>query len=136
LHIIISQRLGGYRWTKFLSVYLYQKNIGSRKLYRYKFSGKQACSSEGALGLATCQVPGTLGLALTRPGRDWAWQCVKPRAHPKECTFSFGHAKENDHPPLACPMEWGNVGLANMSDPRYLDLVFSQVQGNVSLVNM
>jgi len=28
------------------------------------------------------------------------------------------------------------VGLANIQDPRYLDLTFSQVQGNMGLSNM
>jgi len=28
------------------------------------------------------------------------------------------------------------MGLENMQDPRYLDLAFSQVQGNVGLENM
>jgi hypothetical protein len=30
----------------------------------------------------------------------------------------------------------GNIGLASMSDPKYLGLAINQAQGNVGLVNM
>jgi hypothetical protein len=33
------------------------KNTGLKKIYGYKFSGKQACPSEDALGLVVFQAP-------------------------------------------------------------------------------
>ena len=114
----------------FISIFL-PKNTRSRKIYRYKFSGKQACLSEGAL----------------------VWQCAKPRPSLKHAGLnsvpSFGHAQKNVHPPLGrpkemtilpwvCSMKWDNVGLTNMSNPRYLDLdlTISQFQDNVGLTNI
>lgn len=36
-----------------------------------------------------CQAPKTLGMALARPKRDWAWQWAKPRARPRKCASSL-----------------------------------------------
>jgi len=49
-------------------VYLYQKNIGSRKTHDINFSKHKHAPSESALSLV-----------IVRPNRDWAWQCSKPR---------------------------------------------------------
>jgi len=39
----------------FISIFLLE-NIGLKKIYGYKFSGKQACPNKDALGSAVCQV--------------------------------------------------------------------------------
>jgi hypothetical protein len=49
----------------FISIFLL-KNTGSKKIYEYKFSGKESRSSESALSLIVCHVLGVI------------WQCATP----------------------------------------------------------
>jgi hypothetical protein len=52
----------GYtHYQVFIGIFLSKKNTGLRKIYEYIFSGKQAHSSEG-----------TLGMVLVRSRHDWA----------------------------------------------------------------
>ena len=56
----------------------------------------------------------------------------------KHLKWIVWQVQENDHHSLACSREWGNVSLANMSDPRFLnlDLAVNQVQDNMGLINI
>jgi len=56
--------------------------------------------------------------------------------HVKSKVLGLGRQLSSLHLDMVVSQVQDNMGLVNMSDLKYLDLTVSQVQGNACLVNM
>jgi hypothetical protein len=95
--------------------------------------GLENMSDSKHLDLAVSQVHYTWTLQSAKSNISWVWQTCHTQS---TWTWQLGKSKVTTILHWAPPMEWGNVGLVNMSNPRHVDLAVSHVQDNMNLTNM